>query len=197
MQKSRIRIWELALLLAVCVALCEASLDAARTQEMSEKIIRFHVIAESDEPEAQARKLEVRDAVLPLLTELLERAQHPGEAAELIEENRDVILAAAENAAGNRRVELVFGRESYGYRQTENCALPAGEYNSLRLIIGEGGGHNWWGVIFPQLDASTRYSEAVKILGDDGLSLLFEEEGTQLRFRFLEMLEQLRLWLKG
>ena len=197
MQKSRIRIWELALLLAVCVALCEASLDAARTQEMSGKIIRFHVIAESDEPEAQARKLEVRDAVLPLLTELLERAQHPGEAAELIEENRDVILAAAENAAGNRRVELVFGRESYGYRQTESCALPAGEYNSLRLIIGEGGGHNWWGVIFPQLDASTRYSEAVKILGDDGLSLLFEEEGTQLRFRFLEMLEQLRLWLKG
>ncbi len=197
MQKSRIRIWELALLLAVCVALCEASLDAARTQEMSEKIIRFHVIAESDEPEAQARKLEVRDAVLPLLTELLERAQHPGEAAELIEENRDVILAAAENAAGNRRVELVFGRESYGYRQTESYALPAGEYNSLRLIIGEGGGHNWWGVIFPQLDASIRYSEAVKILEDDGLSLLFEEEGTQLRFRFLEMLEQLRLWLNG
>ena len=197
MQKSKLKVWELALLLALCLSLCEATVEAGRQSALSEKIVRLHVIAASDSAEAQAKKLEVRDAVLPLLSGLMSEAGSAAEASALIESRRAEIISAAQKAAGEQSVELRFGRESYGSRQTERYALPAGEYNSLRIILGEGEGRNWWGVIFPQLDAAAGYAEAAKILGEDELALIYEEEGVELRFKFLEVLEWLRAMLEN
>lgn len=192
---KRIKIWELSLLFALCISLCQGTLELGRQSALSEKVIRLHVIASSDEAEAQALKMRVRDAVTDCLKPLLTGAGSAAEAGEIIEENRGALLAAAVEAAEGERVELLWGRESYGYRQTESYALPAGEYNSLRFVIGEGEGHNWWGVIFPQLDASGGYAEAAKLLDEDELELIYEDDGCQVRFKLLEVLQRLRLFL--
>lgn len=192
---ERIKVWELALLFALCISLCEATVEVGRQSALSDKVIRLHVIASSDAQEAQELKLRVRDAVTELLTPLLARAESAAAAREAIEEQSEAILTAASKAAEGENVELLWGRESYGCRQTENYALPAGEYDSLRIVIGEGEGRNWWGVIFPQLDSGSGYAEAVKLLEEDELALIYEEDGYELRFRFLEILERLRMWL--
>ncbi len=195
--KTNIKIWELSLLFALCVALLQATVESGRQSALSASVIRFHVIAASDSEDDQAQKVHVRDAVLPEIEELLSAADSAEEAEKLILAQRGQIMEAALSASGGEKVEFVFGRESYGYRETESYSLPAGEYSSLRLIIGEGEGHNWWGVIFPQIDTYSDYAEAVNLLDDDGLRLICEEDGFVLRFRFLEVLEKLKSWLAG
>ena len=196
MRKSKIKIWELSLLLALCISLCQASVEAGRQSALSEKLIRLHVIAASDSEEAQALKLKVRDAVTGELAALLAQADSGAEAEALIDRSSPKLLSAARKAAGGESVELVFGRESYPFRRAEGYSLPAGEYSSLRIIIGEGAGHNWWGVIFPQLDAAGGYAEAAKLLSEEELSIIYESDSYELRFRFLELLQQLRAWLR-
>lgn len=188
MEKSRIKAWELALLLALCFCLCEASVEAGRRSGLSEGIIRLHVIADSDDEAAQELKLRVRDAALPEIYAAMENAESAAEAERALREGRDAILAAAESAAGGENVELLLGRERYGYRETEDYALPAGEYTSLRIIIGEGAGHNWWGVIFPQLEAVGEYVPASALPFEKEMALILEDEGLEIRFYLLELL---------
>ncbi len=192
MHKSKIKIWELSLLIALCISLCEATVEAGRQSELSEKIVRMHVIADSDNAEAQQLKERVRMALEPLVSELMADAESADEAEEKLRANGEALLAAAHEAAGGERVELCLGRETYPYRRTENYALPAGEYTSLRIILGSGEGHNWWGVIFPQLDASAAYSEAMKVLDEEELRLIYDEDGVIVRFRFLELWENVK-----
>ena len=195
MKKRKMRIWELSLLLALCFSLCQAALAAGQQSVLSEKIVRMHVVASSDTPEDQELKMRVQSAVAEELVPLLAGVDSVQQAGEIIEENSPRLLAAAAAAAGGEDVEIVWGRESYGFRRSENYSLPAGEYDSLRIIIGSGEGHNWWGVIFPQLDAGG-YAEASKLLEEDELALIYEEGGLEVRFRILELLQSLIKRLK-
>ena len=65
MKKSHFRYWELALLLALAVTILWGAASLGQQEELGRKVIRLHVIANSDSPEDQALKLRVRDRVLP------------------------------------------------------------------------------------------------------------------------------------
>ena len=196
MEKSRIKIWEAAMLIALCVCLCRAAAESGQQEALSEKILRMHVVAASDRAEDQALKMRVRDAVAPILEEALENCPDLDEAERRIEESRGAILAAACLAAEGEKVEMSLGREQFSYREAGSYALPAGEYSALRLVIGEGRGHNWWGVIFPALDLSGGYVQASEYLSEEELELIYEEDSLEVRFRLLELLEKLREILK-
>ena len=198
MKQNSIKVWELSLLLSLCVSLCWGVFESGRQGAISEKIVRFHVIASDDSAQAQQLKLRVRDAVLDTVQPLLERAQSTQQAVELIESGREEILCAAQSAAGEESVELLFGRVGYPTRYGDGYALPAGEYVSLRIIIGEGEGRNWWGVIFPQLVPAEmmEQSEEVALLDEEELRFICEREDYEISFRILEILQQIRLWLK-
>lgn len=195
MKRSGWRIWELSLLAALCVTLCCGVYAQARQTELEEKIIRLHVIASDDSETEQAVKREVRDAVLEVLLPLTSGAEKAEDARAAVEDGLELIGAAAESAAGGRQVELFFGEVNYPVRRAEGCVLPAGSYSSLRVILGEGKGHNWWGVIFPDLTGFSTgdCTDAVSILGERSFALISDEgEGVELRFRFLEWLAELR-----
>ena len=64
MKKSHFRYWELALLLALAVTILWGAASLGQQEELGRKVIRLHVIANSDSPEDQALKLRVRDRVL-------------------------------------------------------------------------------------------------------------------------------------
>ncbi len=195
MHKSKIKIWEASLLIALCICLCQAAAESGAQQALSEKILRMHVVASSDAPEAQALKLRVRDAAGVVLEELLADCSSLEEAQQKIEEGRELILAAAREAADGERVEMRLAKEPFSYREAEGYALPAGEYSALRLIIGDGEGRNWWGVIFPALDLSGGYAQAAEYLSEYELALICDEDGVELRFRFLELWERLMVAL--
>ncbi len=159
-------------------------------------VIRLHVIAASDSEADQSLKLEVRDAVLDEITSY-PAPKDKAEAAGAIEAHRDDIKRRAEDvlrAAGSTdEVEVYFDRETYPVRYYEDFALPAGEYSSLRVVIGEGEGRNWWCVLFPPVCTSAAKSEddfiEAGFTGDE-YRLIEKNRGAKykVRFKILEIL---------
>ena len=118
-------------------------------------VIRLHVIAASDSDSDQALKLKVRDAVLSGLSTLSEGCSSKSEAEEKLASQLDEIRAVAlETLAAEGcdcQVSVSLGKEKYPQKNYDGVCFPAGEYTSLRIVIGEGEGKNWWCVLFPQL----------------------------------------------
>lgn len=125
-------------------------------------VLRLHVIAESDSDEDQALKLKVRDAVLECVSEKVENCGSFDEAYETVEAMTDDIREAAEMCvrenSGDCGVQVMLGREEYPRRDYGNAQLPAGVYPSLRVVLGDGDGKNWWCVLFPTV--CIRFAEA-------------------------------------
>ena len=191
MEKSKnksLRAWEIAALMALSLALCAGTWAQTRQQTISSALVRLHVIADSDAAEEQEIKLEVRDAVLAYLTPVLEEAESQQQARQIIRDNLEGIAQAAGSAARGRQVSVTLSRESYPTREYEGFTLPAGRYESLRVILGQGQGKNWWCVVFPPLCLSAAESEKVQdVLNGEDLSIVTEEEGYVLRFRLVEL----------
>lgn len=191
MEKSKnksLRAWEIAALMALSLALCAGTWAQTRQQTISSALVRLHVIADSDAAEEQEIKLEVRDAVLAYLTPVLEEAENQQQARQIIRDNLEGIAQAAFSAARGRQVSVTLSRESYPTREYEGFTLPAGRYESLRVILGQGQGKNWWCVVFPPLCLSATESEKVQdVLNGEDLSIVTEEEGYVLRFRLVEL----------
>ena len=184
---DRLRGWETALLAAVCITLLTGVWAQARQSALADKVVRLHVIAVSDGEEDQSVKLRVRDAVLAYLEPRLQEASGAAEAAAVIAAaSGDLQRLAEQVSGGSARVEL--GREDYPTREYDTFSLPAGEYTSLRITLGEGRGRNWWCVVYPPLcTASVEAAQETAALSTDDVRLITGDgEGYVLRFRLLE-----------
>ncbi|HBL63903.1 MAG TPA: stage II sporulation protein R, partial [Oscillibacter sp.] len=83
-KNTRLHVWELALLLALAAAILWGAASLSRQEDLGRKVIRLHVIANSDSPEDQALKLRVRDRVLARAQELLEQSADMAQAQEVL-----------------------------------------------------------------------------------------------------------------
>ena len=185
---DRLKAWELALLCALSLTLSAAVWAQGSVQRIEDGLIRLHVLAVSDDEEEQRIKLCVRDAVLSFLSPELETVTDKGEAERIVSEALPQIRAAAESAAEGREVTVTLKREHYPTRRYGSFALPAGEYESLRVILGEGEGHNWWCVVFPPVCLGAGSEEALSdAVGDETFQILCNDGHTALRFKLLEL----------
>lgn len=185
---KHLRRWELAALLALCVSLLACTWAQGRQHSISSSLVRLHVVAVSDEPEEQALKLKVRDAVLSYLSPMLSEVESSEAAAALISSRLDEISRSARSASEGRAVTVTLGEEYYPTRVYEGFTLPAGRYQSLRIVLGEGQGHNWWCIVFPPVCLSAVQSEAVaETMAEEDFNLITESEGYEFRFRLLEL----------
>ena len=185
------RVVSLILLAASALSVTLCAVLQAQSQRMADKIIRLHVVANSDTSADQAVKLAVRDAVLREAGRVLDGAEDPKQAvaAQL------PALEAAANAELQRQgsedlARVSFRRELFPTREYDTFSLPAGVYDSLRVTIGQGEGHNWWCVVFPPLCLSAAEAqEALETLGGDSAQLLApaEDGGVVFKFRLLEL----------
>jgi len=189
LEMKSLRKWEIALLLALCFTLLAGTWAGAASSRVSEGLVRLHVIAASDDATEQAIKLYVRDAVLSYLEPKLASAADIAGAEALIEANLEGIAAAAESAAQGREVNVTLGEEYYPTREYDTFSLPAGRYQSLRVTLGEGAGHNWWCVVFPPLCLTAAESEAAfeELDGETRAIISSDGGGVQFKFRLLEL----------
>lgn len=196
MFERRFRPWETAALLSLCLTLLWGCWANARQRSIASGLVRLHVIAASDEAEEQALKLRVRDAVLAWLRPRLAEAGSAAEAEEILLRELPGIRAAALAASEGRPVTVSLGPEDYPLRRYGGFSLPAGRYESLRVVLGEGEGRNWWCVIFPTLclDAAETGALREQLTGED-YALVTGESGFRLRFRLVELWGELRLAL--
>ena len=201
---NKLHTWEAALLLAVAAALLWGACTLQRQDALEQKVIRLHVIANSDSEADQALKLRVRDRVLVLGEDILRQSRDMEEARQRLAEALPQLqqTAAEEIAAQGSRYTVSAGLEETEFptREYDGFALPSGEYLALRVVIGEGAGKNWWCVVFPPLctTAACDFQETAVSggLGEEDLSLITEEDGGYvLRFRAVELWEGLRQWL--
>ena len=195
---------EIALLLALALTALWGAWSLQRQDQLERKMIRLHVIANSDEEADQALKLQVRDRVLTLAEGILRRSDTREEAmAELQAALPTVEKAAAEEIAKqgyDYNVKARLEPAEFPHKTYDGFALPAGEYMALRVVIGEGRGQNWWCVVFPPLcttAASDRNETAIAAGWEqDDLGLVTEEDtGYVLKFRSVELWETIRRWL--
>jgi len=122
-------------------------------------LVRLHIIAADNTPEAQRLKLEVRDAVLATAQRLLIECTSAQQAAAILRQHLDELSASAAARAAlhgyTGPVRAEFGTFSFPDRTYGGVTVPAGDYPALRVIIGEGGGRNWWCVLYPSLCMSS------------------------------------------
>ena len=204
MRKCSFLTLELAILMALAVTLLWGAWSLHRQDDLQEKMIRLHVIANSDSDADQNLKLCVRDAVLCRAEDILRQSTDMTEArARLRDSLSDIGDAAAQELAAQGSgysVSVALEDTEFPRKTYDGFALPAGEYLALRVVIGAGEGRNWWCVVYPPLcTAAACELEGVALEGGmtaDDLSLMTgENAGYVLRFRSLELWERLRQWL--
>lgn len=124
-------------------------------EEIYDKVVRLHVLANSDSEEDQAVKLKVRDAILAITVPLLQNCETKEEAVALLEENQTLFVEAAkavlQEEGFDDTVSIEMGLEDYPTRTYDSLCFPAGEYISMRVSLGTGEGQNWWCCLFPPL----------------------------------------------
>lgn len=183
-----LKLWESALLIALSLAALTALWAQGRQNSLSEKLVRFHVVAVSDDEYEQQLKLRVRDAVLEYISPKLEAAESGTQAREILASELDNIRDTAQAVSEGRGVTVTLTRENYPTKSYEGFTLPAGEYQSLRVILGEGQGHNWWCIVFPPICLSAAQADTVEEqLGEEDFRLISEDGGYELRFKALEL----------
>ena len=187
-------VWKQILVLFLTSLLCTTLWAQAGQTQLASHVIRLHVIANSDSKADQAVKLRVRNEVLKVAEARLAPCKSREEAGEALQAALPSLTRAAagtlEEYGCPSPVQVSLGKVWYPSRSTGTYALPAGAYTSLRVIIGEGGGHNWWGILFPTLCLPAVTERAVPAMGltEGDYALLTEETPVyHVKFRAAEL----------
>lgn len=124
-------------------------------QTIAEKILRFHVIANSDSDEDQNVKLKVRDGVLEYLQPYFAGCENKTECKNVIEQRKYEIKNKAEEILRlngfNETVEVKLQNRYFPIKNYGDYTFPEGEYEALCIEIGQAEGKNWWCVLYPRL----------------------------------------------
>lgn len=177
-------------------------------KQIAEKVLRFHVLANSDSEEDQNLKLKVRDEVGSYMQQLYAENDAAESGLDVCEAVIQEHLEEIEQTA-----ERIVVREGYDYAvhasivRTEfpvktygAYTFPAGEYEALRLTIGNGEGHNWWCVMYPNMCFVDGMYEVVdeeaeeglrRVLSEEEYESVLEEGNYEIQFKYLTFLNEL------
>lgn len=148
------------------------------------KVLRLHVVANSNSARDQMVKLKVRNAVLEYARTCFAEAKDASEAYRMAEAKKDdlrevAIQVLAQNSCPYR-ASVSVGHFAFPTRVYAQDVFPAGEYAAVRIVLGEGRGRNWWCVLFPPLCLE----EAKNVFKDT------REEKVRVKLRLVELLNQ-------
>ena len=198
MKKTILKI-EASILIAIIIC-CVLNINSFSQQcdSIRGKMLRMHVIANSDSEEDQSLKLEVRDAVLSAGKELFDGSITSKEAIEKISPHIDMLeqtaLKVIKDNGFDYNVKITVAEEYFKTRTYDNSVtLPAGYYTAIKVIIGEGQGENWWCVMFPPmcLPSAVAECEISDVLSDDEADIVTDNEKYKFRFKIVEVFQEL------
>lgn len=164
-----------------------------------EKVLRLHVIAASDSVSDQNMKYAVRDELLRDGESIFRGSETLFQAEKKIEASLDLLRRSAESTLQrlgcDYPVSVVLGRTYFPTRQYESITLPAGYYNAVKVIIGEGRGKNWWCVMFPPmcLPAAVKDSpDLCDLLTEEEEEIVTGGKKYEIKFWFVEKYYELK-----
>ena len=174
-------------------------------EQIAGKVLRFHVLANSDTAEDQNLKLAVRDAVGSRMAELLSDVQDREACEQVVEahlpEIAETAQAVVREAGYGYEVHAAIEETEFPSKTYGKFTVPAGKYEALRVVIGEGEGHNWWCVMYPNMCFEGSMYEVVdesageelkKVLSKEEYRAVLEEGNYKVRCRYLTFLDDLK-----
>ena len=179
------------------------------SNDYKENLIRFHVLANSDSEEDQALKLKVRDKVISYLKPKLEDSESISQSEKIILNEKDKLMDICKETIKqngyNYDVSINLGYSKFPTKQYSSVVLPAGEYKSLKIIIGKGQCKNWWCVMFPPLCFVDEQNNVIdketdeklkKVLTKDEYELIVEKDkkninNLQIKFKIVEVFQKI------
>lgn len=173
-------------------------------QSIAGKVLRFHVLANSDSDSDQQLKLKVRDAVGAQMAEVLADAGSLVDCERLVTENMEEIRQTAEEVIAQQgydyTVDAFLQEVSFPVKTYGDYTFPAGEYEALELVIGAGEGHNWWCVMYPNMCFSGTVYEVVdedakrelrRVLSEDEYEEILISGDYEVQFKYFTFLNEL------
>jgi stage II sporulation protein R len=149
-------------------------------QGIADKVLRFHVLANSNSAQDQELKLAVRDAVGQKISELLKGAENRTTCEAVILEAEEEIRACAkavmEEAGYSYDVAVLVADVDFPAKAYADYVFPAGEYRAIQVVIGAGEGNNWWCVMYPNMCFSGSVYEVVEEEAKQALQEVLTEE---------------------
>lgn len=197
MKKTKILELSIAVGLVVSMIFSVVSFGAS-CDDIRNSVLRLHILANSDSDADQAIKLVVRDELLKSGNELFSGNMSLENAADYLESNKYEIVAYINNILADNGFEyksdIYLVKEYFNTRTYENFTLPAGEYLALKVILGNGDGHNWWCVMFPPLclPAASENTDLDLIFSKDCATIVNSAPKYEIRFKIIEIFEQIR-----
>ena len=136
----------LTLAIFILFTMLSASYSQQLMKDLNENIIRLHILAQSNSEYDQKIKLEVRNEILKAVKDIDIK-------------NSSEFLSTAQNTANrylnenniSYRAKAIKGKFHFPQKTYNNITLPSGEYNGIRIVLGEGKGENWWCIMYPPL----------------------------------------------
>lgn len=178
--------------LFICIVISTLNFDN-QCEDIRGNILRLHVIANSDSKKDQALKYEVRDTLLKEGSFAVSDSKTKQQATKSISDNLDFLRKKAQQKVYDKGfgydVKVEVAKSYFPTRQYEDITLPAGYYDAVKVIIGEGKGKNWWCVMFPCLclPAATKGSVCPEdILDEKQLEIIKDQNRYEVRFWLVE-----------
>lgn len=173
----------------------------AGCEDISNRVLRLHVLANSDSEQDQALKLKVRDRILAESAGMLDSISNLKEAESAVKSRIPQLKAAAADEIKKQGydypVEVELTNMYFTTREYDEVTLPAGNYEALRVTIGKAEGHNWWCVIFPPmcLPAAEEPKELSEVLNANQLQIVEGKGGFEVKFLSVEWYEKVKAYL--
>ncbi len=179
---------------ALCLLMATLLLAALPTDaqaDIYEDTLRLHVLAASDSEQDQSTKLLIRDRILAVYGEKLRKAHSMVEAqaltSELLPDIEHFVNEQLRALGASYSARVTLTHEWYDTRVYDTFTLPRGEYLSLRVILGEGEGQNWWCVMYPPMCLSLATADDEGGYTPDEYRLI-DGDGRTVKFKLLELL---------
>lgn len=203
---NKARLFTLFAVLTILFA-CIVSYAKNIGNDISDSVVRLHIIANSDTEYDQALKIAVRDRLISEQNIIFGNSQSTAEALARAKQSTNLTKEIAEDELRLRgcsqTVSVKVGTFAFPTKIYENIMLPAGKYNAVRVEIGNAGGKNWWCVMYPPLcftDGVVSVSDSSRkqlknSLNNDEYSLITGAESgaipVKIKFKLVEAVQQL------
>ena len=184
----------------ICALLLSVSHFNAACDDLRQNVLRLHIIANSDSDADQSLKLKIRDEILKETGDLFLNCNDLENAEKTVKENlnsfSDIANRVIEKNGFNYTATASFGKSDFSTRYYDDFTLPAGEYNSLIITLGEGGGKNWWCVVYPTVCISAATKGDLKdTVKAESAQIAKGGKRYVMRFKTVEIYEKIKNYI--
>lgn len=171
------------LIISIVISLIITTSYISKTKEVDNKLVRIHIIANSDSEVDQEIKIKVKEKIEKYINDNYINQKNIDEILNNVRKDKIKIINIAKEICSEKYdVRLEILTEKFPLKEYDDEIINQGEYNAIKIILGEGNGHNWWQAIYPKLSFP---EESYEIVEDNGT----DEIKYQVNFKLIEIIK--------